>query len=322
MGYNIENYRKVKETLEKSRTDALQKASERRGALHLSAPEIAAIDKALSSTGMQLFRAATEGGEGLSDRIAAIKAEHEALRVRRASLLAELGYPADYTEPTYACKRCNDTGFFEAKMCDCMKEALILEGIRSSGLGRLIDRQRFENFSLDYYKNAPEHHERAKYALQRTKAYAEEFGAEAKNLLLMGPTGLGKTHLSTALARRVIERGFDVAYESVQDLLMDFEYDRFKSGYGENSKRAERYLGCELLILDDLGTEQTNQFVITSLYHLINTRINQGKSTVVSTNLIGDRELRERYGDRICSRLLGEFEILLLSGTDIRMQKL
>lgn len=322
MGYNIENYRKVKEMLEKRRSDALQKASERRGTLHLSIPEIAAIDKALSSTGMQLFRAATEGGEGLSSRIAAIKEEHEALRARRAALLVECGYAADYTEPSYVCKRCNDTGFFEAKMCDCMKEALILEGIRSSGLGRLIDRQRFDNFSLDYYKNSPEHYERAQYALQRTRAYAEEFGAEAKNLLLMGPTGLGKTHLSTALARRVIERGFDVAYESVQDLIMDFEYDRFKSGYGESSKRAERYLGCELLILDDLGTEQTNQFVITSLYHLINTRINQGKSTVISTNLIGDRELRERYGDRISSRLLGEFEILLLSGTDIRMQKL
>ncbi len=322
MGYNIENYRKVKEMLEKSRADALQKAAERRSALHLSLPEVASIDKALSSTGMQLFRAATEGGEGLSERIAAIKTEHEALRARRAALLLECGYPTDYTEPSYACKRCNDTGFFEAKMCDCMKEALILEGIRSSGLGRLIDRQRFDNFSLDYYKNAPEHYERAQYALQRTKAYAEEFGAEAKNLLFMGPTGLGKTHLSTALARRVIERGFDVAYESVQDLIMDFEYDRFKSGYGDSSKRAERYLSCELLILDDLGTEQTNQFVITSLYHLINTRINQGKSTVVSTNLIGDRELRERYGDRISSRLLGEFEILLLSGTDIRMQKL
>ncbi len=322
MGYNIENYRRVKEMIEKRREDALQKANDRRAALYLSLPSLAEIDKTLSSTGMQLFRVATEGGEKLPERIAAIKAENERLRLRRAGILVDAGYPADYTEPMYTCKKCRDSGFYEAKMCECMKEALILEGIRSSGLGKLIDRQSFENFSLDYYKNSPVHHERAKYALARTKSYAENFEKGAANLLLMGPTGLGKTHLSTSLARRVIEKGFDVVYESVQDLIMDFEYDRFKSGYGDHTPRGERYLTCELLILDDLGTEQTNQFVITTLYHLINTRINQGRSTVVSTNLIGEEELRERYGDRISSRLLGEYEILLLSGTDIRMQKL
>ena len=206
-------------------------------------------------------------------------------------------------------------------MCGCMRQALIAEGIRSSGLGALYNRQSFENFSLRYYDTSAEDRERASYALERARAYAEGFGPESGNLLLMGPTGLGKTHLSTAIARTVIERGYDVVYETMQNVISDFEYDRFKSGYGETEQRGERYLACELLILDDLGTEQTNSFVVSTLYHLLNTRLNHGRSTVINTN-VGGEELRERYSDRVTSRLLGEYEILLFSGHDIRMQRL
>ncbi len=322
MGYNVENYRKVKETIDGRRAAALQEADLRTALLHTLSPELAEIDRKLSGTGMRLFRVATEGGTNLQEKLAAARAEHEALKERRAALLLSLGYPADYTAPHYTCEKCHDTGFIEARMCSCMREALVLEGVRSSGLGALINRQSFENFSLDYYRDTKENAERAAYTLSRARAYAENFSTESGNLLLMGPTGLGKTHLSTAIARTVIERGYDVVYESVQNLLADFEYDRFKSGYGESTPRGNRYLLCELLIVDDLGTEQTNQFVTATLYHLINTRLNHARPTVISTNLIGDEELRTRYGDRISSRLLGEFELLLLLGTDIRMQKL
>ncbi len=321
MGYNIENYRRVRTMLEERRLEAVRTADARMNEIHRRSPEIAEIDRALATTGMQLFGEATRGGPDLAERIARVRAEHDTLRAARADLLASLGLPADYTEPAYTCPRCHDTGFVSAVMCDCMKRALITEGIRSSGLGALIGRQTFDNFSLKYYKDDPTDYERARYALERAREYAETFGPDTGNLLLMGPTGLGKTHLSTAIARTVIERGYDVVYETMQNVLSDFEYDRFKSGYGETASRAERYLACELLILDDLGTEQTNSFVVSSLYHLLNTRLNHGRRTVINTNL-GGEELRERYSDRLTSRLLGEYEILLFSGNDIRMQKL
>ncbi len=321
MGYNIENYRRVAASLEARRAAAIATADAHLLEVHAACPELAEIDRALGATGMQLFREAMKGGEDLGERLEHIRAEHRNLQDMRRELLLSRGYPADYTEPAYECPICHDTGFVEAKMCECMRRALVKEGILSSGIGRLIQNQSFDNFSLDYYKGTANDYERAKNALARAKSYAESFGPESGNLLLIGPTGLGKTHLSTSIARVVLERGYDVVYETVQNVLSDFEYDRYKSGYGQTETKGSRYLACELLILDDLGTEQLNSFVLATLYHLLNTRLNHGKQTVINTNVSGE-ELRERYQDRITSRLLGEYEILLLSGRDIRMQKL
>ncbi len=321
MGYNIENYRRVRTMLEERRREAIATAERHAAEVHAACPELHEIDRALSATGMQLFREAMAGGDDLADRLARIRAEHERVQALRGELLTARGFPADYTEPAFTCPACRDTGFCEAEMCDCMRRALVEEGIRSSGIGRLIHHQSFENFSLEYYKKNPVDYERARYALQRARSYAEGFGPTSGNLLLVGPTGLGKTHLSTSIARTVLERGYDVVYETIQNVISDFEYDRYKSGYGVSESRGERYLACELLILDDLGTEQTNSFVLATLYHLLNTRLNHGKQTVINTNVSGE-ELRERYNDRITSRLLGEYEVLLFSGHDIRMQKL
>lgn len=321
MGYNIENYRRVRALLEERKRSALATADEHLREVHAACPELAELDRALAGTGMRLFREAMTAGEGLEARLDVIRREHAALQAAREELLLAHGFPAGYTEPAFSCPLCRDSGFRDAEMCECMRRALVEEGIRSSGIGRLIHRQSFENFSLAYYRDSKESLERAQYALARARAYAEGFSSQSGNLLLIGPTGLGKTHLSTAIARTVLERGYDVVYETIGNVISDFEYDKFRSGYGESTQRGERYLACELLILDDLGTEQTNSFVLSTLYHLFNTRLNHGKQTVINTNLTGE-ELWERYNDRITSRLLGEYEVLLLEGRDIRRQKL
>ena len=143
-----------------------------------------------------------------------------------------------------------------------------------------------------------------------------------RNLLLIGGTGLGKTHLSSALAKRVIERGFDVKYVSAMDLISDFELKRFGNSISAHeSDDTATYYDCDLLIIDDLGTEMTNQFTVSCLYNVINVRINNAKCTVISTNL-AQNDLRQRYWDRITSRLFGEYRPLLFVGTDIRAQKL
>lgn len=321
MGYSAENYRAVKEILEKRRRSAIAESERRRAELHAQCPEAAEIDRALRRTGMSLFRAACEGGKD-SPAFLRVVEENRSLQETRAELLRTLSLPADYTEVHYTCQKCGDTGYVDIHMCDCMRRELTLAGFRSSGLGTLLDRQSFENFSLDFYRADPKNLRLMERTLQIAKKYADDFSLSSGNLIFFGRTGLGKTHISTAIARRVIERGFDVKYDSAQNIFADFEYDRFKSGYREDTPpRADKYFEADLLIIDDLGTEAATQFTLACLYNIINTRLNAGRPTIINTNL-GEEELSERYNDRIYSRLMGEYQPLVFVGEDIRKQKL
>jgi DNA replication protein DnaC len=203
-----------------------------------------------------------------------------------------------------------------------MRRDLVMAGYESSGIGKLIAKQNFENFDLSYYRGTE--HEQMERVLATVKSYAETFReAGGRNLLFIGMTGLGKTHLSSACAKAVIDRGFDVVYESAQNIFSDFEYERFNRGYNtdaQNEKTA-RYFETDLLIIDDLGTEVTNQFTTACLYNIVNTRMCAGKGMIINTNLKKE-ELVAKYQDRITSRLFGEFEICLFVGKDIRSQKL
>lgn len=320
MAYKVENYKLVRERFEEKRHRAVREAELRREEVHALCPEIGVIDEALAKTGMQIFTAACSGDADVRERIARIRRENEQLLAERKALLVALGLPTDYTDASYECPRCKDSGFVDCRMCECMHRELILEGFRSSGIGRLIDRQSFDNFSLDYYRANEDDYQRMKINLEAAIEFSETAPPSYANLLLCGSTGLGKTHLSSAIAKRVIERGYDVKYESVQNVLADFEHDRFRSGYGaESESRSAIYLETELLILDDLGTEMTNTFTVSVLYQIINTRINQGRPTVISTNL-SQSEIRERYSDRVASRIFGEYRPLLFCGRDVRFQ--
>lgn len=324
MGYNKDNYRRIRDEYGNKGASARAHAEDRLKELHMRFPELAEIDRALSCTGVRIMKAASEGRDGLEDRIEALRLETVALRSARDEFLRLHGYPADYSDIKYECSACRDTGYTETGMCACMKKALTLAGYESSGISSLIRKQSFENFKLDYYSKDKSSYENIKLVLNIIKRYAENFTTgKADNLLLLGATGLGKTHLSTSLAKTVIDRGYDVVYESAQNIFSDFEYDRFKSGYSEDPSggRSQKYLECELLIIDDLGTELTNQFTVSCLYNIINTRINRELSTIINTNLT-QNELRSRYADRITSRLLGEFRLLLFLGEDVRAQKL
>ncbi len=321
MSYNRKNMSRLRQEYEEKRLRAQNTAEERRAMLHEACPELAALDAHLSKTGLKLFKAACEEKEELSKRILEVREENELLLSKRAEILTRLGYPTDYTEVHYECADCKDTGFLpNTKICPCLKRALTLAGFKTSGLGNLIDKQSFDNFSLDYYRDNGDGYDRMKQNLSIAVRYAEDFRPDAGNLLLTGGTGLGKTHLSTAIARRIIERGFDVLYDSAPNIFADFEYDRFKSGYRDEDAHSDKFFDCELLIIDDLGAETSTQFTNAALYNLLNTRLNHGVATIVSTNLT-QAELLSRYGDRITSRLLGEYRILQFRGLDIRLQR-
>lgn len=312
--YSRENYILAKEEIEARRKNAEATAEARNDELRLLYSEIKEIDDELTGTGLKLFKIACEGGD-----IAPLRARNEELMARRRKILVGLGYPADYTDVQYVCKTCSDTGFVGTKMCKCLKELLITKNIKSSGIGRLIEKQSFDNFDLEWYRSDEQSYARMKKNVETAKAFAIGFASHNDNLLLIGTTGTGKTHISTSIAREVIHQGYDVLYDSIQNILTVFENDRFHSSYGQREPEGDKFFECDLLIIDDLGTEFVNQFSISTLYNIINTRGNKGLSTIISTNLSAS-DLRAKYDGRIISRIIGsEYKVLYFTGKDHRV---
>ncbi len=321
MGYNRENYLRIQQTYEEKRAAAKRLAEVHLQEVRGRIPAIAHIDSELAGTGVQIMNEIAKGRIGLEERLALIRRDNEALQAERRRLLTAYGYPADYTEAKFDCQKCKDTGFVGEKMCSCMRFQLTMAGLESSGLGRLFETQNFDTFSLKYYQSDPTVYRRMTQILEICSEYAENFESETReNLLLCGKTGLGKTHLSTAMAGVIIGRGYDVVYESAQNLFDEYSGERFGRTVGGREADTRRFGECDLLIVDDLGTESGNSFTVSCLYNLINARLMLGKPLIFSTNLTAE-DLQKRYDDRIYSRLIGEFTVLRFCGTDVRMQK-
>ena len=315
--YARENFNKVKEIIEARRLNAIYDADMKNLEVAALSEDIRIIDKELRGTGLLLFKAACRGED-----ITPIRERNLFLCGQRKDALRRLGLPADYTEVHYTCPECSDSGFIAGKMCKCFREMLVTENIKSSGIGKLIEKQSFENFELKRYAYDPEVYAKMENNLREAKSFVDNFGKTYTTLLFIGTTGTGKTHLSTAIAKSLIEKGYEVMYDSTQNIVSAFENDRFKSGYGPYEPKGDKYLECDFLIIDDLGTEFLNQFTVSCLYNLINTRQNKGLPTLISTNLTAS-ELTRRYEDRIYSRFMGaDSKILLFLGKDSRIESL
>lgn len=305
---------KISEALsikDQNRTKAITEADGRRDELHRRIPRIAEIDRRIRSISFRALNG--ESAESL-------RAETEALNIERANLLAASGYSPDYDEPEFECKLCNDSGYSQGlKVCGCVKTMVANSNYTESSLARGLLNKTFDNFSLDYY--SAENGERAQMekALKGCRRYAENFpNDELSGILFTGGTGLGKTHLSAAIANAVSAKGMSVVYESAQQIFDTCDAVRFNRL--ELSER-KKYENCKLLIIDDLGAECITQYSVSAISSLIDLRIVNGKKTVISTNLTLDK-IRKTYGERLYSRLLGEFRVIRFTGKDIRMQKI
>jgi len=327
MSFTDETAKKVRDEFDRKRKAAQDDADARRDMIHSRIPEIEVIDKQLANTGLEVYKSAVSG-EDIKEKIAQMKLTTAQLKDIRAQILKSHGFPANCTDVKYECCICSDTGYDGMKYCECFRRAMIKEAYLSSGLGGMLESQSFENFSTEYYsdiKNDSGSSERDKIMriLEATKKYAKDFGDEkadeCKNLIFFGGTGLGKTHISTSIAKKVIEKGYSVVYDTASNILSAFEADKFSRNKSESL--AERYLECDLLIIDDLGAEFRNQLTEASLYNLLNSRICAGKAMIISTNLDDIRALSKAYNERITSRLLGEFRAFNFVGSDIRLQK-
>lgn len=309
-------FEKAKAEIEARRNNARAEADYRSEIIRSMSDEVAKIDEELSKTGMLIFKTACSGGD-----ITPIKERNKTLQARRTEIIVGLGYPADYTDVKYTCPDCSDTGYIDGvKTCRCLKEIVVRERIAVSAMGKLIEKQSFDNFDLKSYSYDSKVLEKMTAIVAMAKNYVKNFGKKKENLLLIGPTGTGKTHISTAIARELIHQGYDVIYDSTQNILADFEDDKFRSGWGATESRSDKYLECTLLIIDDLGTEFSSQFTLSAIYNLLNARQNKGLATIISTNLTPE-ELARKYEDRIYSRIIGSAKILPFEGKDRRVSK-
>ena len=311
------------------RDAALNEANARRAELHARFPEVAKIDSELAQTGPKIYNAAmTPGAETkiptddeIKARMAEIRRETEELRARRAAILEQNGLPADYSEPKYRCSMCSDSGYIKTELCPCYKKAIARAMYEASGLGRANADKTFESFDLRYYTGIDREGRKVREHMEKIyelcKRYAKNFDG-TESMLMVGATGLGKTHLSSAIARKVIDKGYNVVYDSAQTVFDTFEAKK----YGKDQDAdTDRYMDCSLLIIDDLGAEHITPYTVSVLYNLVNTRLSNRKSILISTNLT-PTELKTKYESRILSRLLGECKVLQFLGNDIRLLKL
>ena len=311
---------KAKEKLEQIRAGNAAEHAARQSEIYARIPEIDRIDTRLRVQMSELVGATIRGGAELSEKLESLEKESMELQMRKAELLKKHGYAENYLDEIYSCPHCRDTGFVGSRMCQCLT-ALYNAEVTAELSTLLRDSDEcFENFDLSLYGSARESME---IVFDTCREYAYSFSERSMNLLFQGGTGLGKTFLSACIARVVADNGHSVCYDTAAAALDAFEAKKFARDpeKAENAAlRVERMLDCELMILDDLGTEMPTPMSVSALYTLINTRLVNGKKTIVSTNL-SDAELHRRYNPQICSRLDGEFAKLPFFGTDIRILK-
>lgn len=324
MGYDGRLLRLAQERLEAERTARQQQRQARLQAIYDRQPRLREIQQRLQGTAGHIVAAALRRGEDPRPRLKELREENMALQAERRALLEQLGLPEDALEDTPACALCGDTGYRGGAVCRCLERRYAQQQQRA--LSQLLDlgRQSFDTFSSQWYDpqrqqgNSKSAREQMEWVYDCCVEYAHSFGRRSGSLLLFGGPGLGKTHLSAAIAREVGERGFSVVYDTAAHIFQEFE--DWKFGREEDRRAVDRVMECDLLIMDDLGTEMVTEFVSSALYRIVNGRLLERRSTVVSTNLMPDAIAR-RYSPQIASRLEGEYRLLAFVGEDIRKKK-
>lgn len=276
------------------------------------------IDRELSGIGMEIFGAALLGEGKREEEYNRLQGKLALLRAEKKDRLLALGLDEHYTDVKYECEKCSDTGYVGIKMCDCLKKTIRQKSYKNSGIGKFLEDQTFDNFDLNYFEFGEKRNAAAKN-VRDLKKYAESFSEKTTDsLLIVGSTGLGKTHLSSAVAKVVIEKGYSVYYDSAQNIITTFERERFLRD--DEKPVSDRYFDCDLLIIDDLGAEIHSRNSVAYFYTLINTRLISGKPVIISTNLDA-KGIVSNYDNRIASRLLGDYSLFFFEGKDIRALK-
>ena len=323
MAYSTEVVARARARLAEAREDRESENRQHLAEAYERVPRIREIDMLLRKTMALTARLAFASGSDAREAMEQVKEQNLALQREREFLIRE-NFDEGFLDESPICAHCGGLGYVGSSMCECLRELCRQEQKKQISV-LTGGKENFQQFRLDYYSDYvdPKYGASPRMIMDRNfrtcRSYAQNFAMNAGNLLFIGGTGLGKTFLSACIARTVADKGFSVVYETASHLFSKLEQARF-NGNEENRREAEKFTACDLLIVDDLGTEMPGQFVTAALYSLVNDRILAGKPMVISTNLNID-EIRRRYTPQIASRLEGSFNRLTFLGEDIRVLK-
>ena len=298
---------------------------QRREEVYQKVPQIRQIEDEISSQAVRCARKLLDGDTNAKEEL---KQHIEDLREQKEVLLSAFGFPADYMEMHYACPECQDTGYVDGRKCRCFKKEEIRLLYSQSNIEEVLLRENFDSFSYEYYDDRvviPEIQMTVADYMRQVhtwcKEYVENFEKKGGNLIFTGSTGVGKTFLTNCIAKALIDQYQSVIYLSSNDLFDVFSKNKFHYDTEEEMKDMYQYiLDCDLLIIDDLGTELPNSFTVSQLFICLNERILRQKSTIISTNLALD-DIKTIYSERTFSRISSNYTILRITGDDIRIQK-
>lgn len=321
MAYSSDVVSRAQQRLAQMKSDRESLQWHRLNQAYAQVPRIREIDsqlrKNMSAAAQSIF---TKGGD-VQAIMEQIKETGLALQKERQELI-DANFEPGFIDDSPICPNCGGAGYVGSTMCACLEALCRQEQTRELSL-LTCGEGRFEEFRLDYYpdqfdpKAGTSPRALMEINLNRAKRFVENFGSE--NLLFVGGTGLGKTFLSACIARAVSEKGYSVCYEPAGQLFSKLEKNRFNPSE-ETQRQVEKLENCDLLIIDDLGTELPGNFVNAALYNLLNDRLLSGKPMIISTNLLST-EISQRYTPQIASRLLGNFKTTTFVGKDIRILK-
>ncbi len=324
MALKNSQYEELMRMYERRRFRNLHDRDMRRDQIYNEIPAISEIDNQMAET------SASQAEKVIAGNFAALtelKKHLGELRQEKALLLEKAGYPKDYLEMHYTCPDCQDTGYVDGTKCRCFKQAAVDLLYTQSGIKERLEEENFDTLSYDYYsptelhpKNGKSVREHMTQVAARCKAYAEHFSKDKGSLLFTGSTGSGKTFMSNCIAKSLLDQGFSVIYLTAAELFDIFSKQTFSRNELPEFDIDQYILECDLLIIDDLGTEFPNAFTITKLFYCINERLSRKKGTVISTNL-SYRDLADLYSERIASRVISYYQMIDFCGQDIRIQK-
>ena len=325
MGYTQEIFEEARKKLYLRKVNAQQEFEKKQKILYSKSSRAAEIESELALTGIRAAKAVAKGGNAKLELLK-LRERNEALRKELRCIINNFGFPDGYFKIKYFCPLCQDNGFIDGKMCKCMKELLRKECYNKLNESSALSLSSFGTFSLEYYSETPlkfggaSPKKRMSLILEYCKDYSKDFSKNSPSLLFTGNTGLGKTHLSLAIAREVINKGYGVLYTSAQSLVSKMEKEKFKS-YTDISDVEGCFINCDLLIIDDLGTEFSTAFSSSCIYNIINSRIIKSKPTIISTNFTM-KELEKTYAQSTVSRIIGNNIRLEFLGSDVRQKLL
>ena len=323
MALNNSQYDMILRSYEQKQVHSRDMLDKRRKTVYNNVPELKEIHDSISLLSVSQARKLLNGDE---KALADLKQQIRILIQRKTELLESAGYPADYLEPVYECPDCQDTGYIGNKKCHCLQKAIIDLLYTQSNIKNILQRENFDTFSFAYHSDNHVDPVTGRSALANIRNahyvahdFVDTFGKDFRNLFLYGDTGVGKTFLTNCIAKELMDKAFSVIYLTAFEFFDTLAKSRFEKDEDAEMMN-EHIFDCDLLIIDDLGTELTNSFTVSQLFLCINERILRRKSTIISTNLSLE-SLVDIYSERTFSRITSNYTMLKITGDDIRIKK-